>query len=259
MYENLIIILPIIGFLIGILVTTIGGGGGGLYTVILIMLGVDIQTAVATSLATVLPTTVVGAYNHNKQGNIDKEMGLVLGISGFIGTFIGIYISSLIPGNILKKAFGILFIILALVNLRNFINEFKSEEKIEKKTKVRIKGDKKIFIPLFGITGGILAGIFGLSGTPPIQLILLLLGYTATTIIGTTIFVLIFNSVGGIFGYGFLGRVNITLVLLLCSGTIIGAIIGPKIVEKTNEEILEIVIPIIIIGINIIFAIQMLL
>ena len=48
MYENLIIILPIIGFLIGILVTTIGGGGGGLYTVILIMLGVDIQTAVAT-------------------------------------------------------------------------------------------------------------------------------------------------------------------------------------------------------------------
>ena len=74
-----------------------------------------------------------------------------------------------------------------------------------------------------------------------------------------SIFVLIFNSVGGIFGYGFLGRVNITLVLLLCSGTIIGAIIGPKIVEKTNEEILEIVIPIIIIGINIIFAIQMLL
>lgn len=258
MNDLLIMILPFIGLLIGIFVTTIGGGGGGLYTPILIMLGMDAQSAVATSLATVLPTTIVGAYNHNKYNHIDKKIGLILGIFGFLGTFIGIYISSIIPSGLLKKAFGLLFLILTVTSIKNFINDRKSDKKIKKHTTVKLEGKNRIFVPLFGMIGGILAGLFGLSGSPPIQLVLLLLGYTATTVIGTTIFVLIFNSIGGILGYSYLGRINIKIVLLLCIGTMIGAFIGPKIIEKIDKNKLEIGIPIIIISLNIIFTISML-
>lgn len=252
-----IILLPILGLIIGLFVTIIGGGGGGLYTPILIMLGLDPQVAVASSLATVLPTTAVGAYNHNKNNNVDVKIGLILGVGGFIGTFIGAYIGSLIPPNVLKKLFGILFLILAIITGRNYIKEQKSEKKIEKKSKIKLTGYKKIVIPLFGVFGGILAGLFGLSGTPPIQLVLLLLGYNATTVIGTTIFVLIFNSIGGICSYGFLGRINLWIVGLLCLGTIIGAMIGPRILNKIDQDKLEVGMPLILICLNIIFAVAM--
>ncbi len=62
MVDLNLIFLPLIGFLIGLMVTTLGGGGGGLYVPVLtLFFGVPIQVAVATSLATVLPTTAVGA------------------------------------------------------------------------------------------------------------------------------------------------------------------------------------------------------
>lgn len=254
----ILLILPVIGFLIGVFVTTIGGGGGGLYVPVLIMLGIEPRIAVATSLATVLPTTMVGSYNHYRRGHVDTKMGLTLGIGGFIGTFIGIYISSLIPQVILKKLFGILFLILVIPSLRNLIKELRSDTEIKKKRHVSLTGYKKIIVPLFGVVGGILSGIFGISGSPPIQIALLLLGYAATTVVGTTIFVLIFNSIGGIIGYSYLGRIDIPIVLLLCFGTIIGAVVGPKILEYIKERYLEIGIPIIIITLNIIFAVDML-
>ncbi|MCZ3367331.1 MULTISPECIES: hypothetical protein [Methanobacterium] len=47
-------------------------------------------------------------------------------------------------------------------------------------------------------------------------------------VVGTTIFVLVFNSVAGIGGYFMLGRFDLSLTLLLGSGAVIGALLGPK-------------------------------
>jgi len=62
---------------------------------------VPIQVAVATSLASIIPTTIFGAYAHRKQGNVNVPIGLIFGISGIIGTLIGVYFSTLIPSFIL--------------------------------------------------------------------------------------------------------------------------------------------------------------
>jgi uncharacterized membrane protein YfcA len=71
MFDFSLILLPLFGFIIGLLVTALGGGGGSLYVPILTLFGVTPQVAVATSLATVLPTTAAGAYSHHRMGNID--------------------------------------------------------------------------------------------------------------------------------------------------------------------------------------------
>ncbi|MCE7698532.1 MAG: sulfite exporter TauE/SafE family protein [Methanobacterium paludis] len=93
-----LILLPLFGFLIGLLVSMLGGGGGGLYVPVLTLLfGVPTQVAVATSLASVLPTTAVGALSHHREGNVDIRTGLILGIGGIIGTVIGAYIANMIP------------------------------------------------------------------------------------------------------------------------------------------------------------------
>jgi uncharacterized membrane protein YfcA len=271
MFDFSLILLPLIGFIIGLLVTTLGGGGGSLYVPILTLLGVPPQVAVATSLATVLPTTAVGAYSHHRMGNVDVRTGLILGIGGIIGTLIGAYIGNLIPSDILKKALGILLIVMAIPMIRRVMGEYKQaktedgeikskkDEKIDDKTTVTLTGSRRIIASFFGVAGGILAGIFGLSGTAPVTSGLYSLGLPALMVVGTTIFVLVFNSVAGIGGYLLLGRFNVTLTLLLGGGAVLGAFLGPRLLGKIDRMILERVIPPILIIITIIFGLALIL
>ncbi|ADZ09685.1 protein of unknown function DUF81 [Methanobacterium lacus] len=271
MIDYTLIFLPFVGFLIGLLVTTLGGGGGGLYVPILTLLGVAPQVAVATSLATVLPTTAVGAYSHNRKGNVDVKTGIILGIGGIIGTLIGAYVANLIPPNLLKKGLGLLLLIFAIPMIRRFIGVYKKsktpkeehheiEENLSEdpdRETLKLTGPKRIFASLFGVAGGVLAGVFGLSGTPPISAGLYSLGLPTLMVVGTTVFVLVFNSLAGIGGYLFLGRFDVVLTVLLGGGAVVGSFLGPKLLEKAGKELVEKFIPPVLIGISVIFGLAL--
>jgi uncharacterized membrane protein YfcA len=142
MFDISLILLPLFGFIIGVLVTTLGGGGGGsLYVPILTLFGVPAQVAVATSLATVLPTTAVGALSHHRMGNVDIRTGLILGIGGIIGTLIGAYFANLVPSYILKKALGVLLLVMAIPMIRRVLKE-REEAKDKDITKKQENNDK---------------------------------------------------------------------------------------------------------------------
>ena len=271
MFDFNLILLPLVGFIIGLLVTTLGGGGGSLYVPILTLLGVPPQVAVATSLATVLPTTAVGAFSHHRRGNVDVRTGLILGIGGLIGTLIGASIANLIPPDILKKALGILLLVMAIPMIRRVLGERKKHkaedketetqknEKSEDKKTVTLTGSRRVIASFFGVAGGILAGVFGLSGTAPVTSGLYSLGLPSLMVVGTTIFVLVFNSIAGIGGYFLLGKFDITLTLLLGGGAVIGAFLGPKLLGRIDRGIIERVIPPILILISIIFGVSLIL
>ena len=145
-FNTSFLLLPLFGFIIGLLVSMFGGGGGGLYVPLLtVLFNVPIQVAIATSLASVIPTTIFGAYAHYKQGNVNIQIGLIIGITGILGTLIGVYLSTLIPSLILRKLFGIISILLVIPML------FRKN----KKTSVRYHRTNMIYRALV-IFGGIL-------------------------------------------------------------------------------------------------------
>lgn len=266
MFDFSLIILPLFGFIIGLLVTTLGGGGGSLYVPILTLFGVPAQVAVATSLATVLPTTAVGALSHHRMGNVDIRTGLILGIGGIIGTLIGAYFANLVPSYILKKALGVLLLVMAIPMIRRVLKE-REEAKDKDITKKQenndktatLTGSRRVIASFFGVAGGILAGVFGLSGTAPVTSGLYSLGLPSLMVVGTTIFVLVFNSIAGIGGYFLLGKFDITLTLLLGGGAVLGAFLGPKLLGRIDRGIIERVIPPILILISIIFGVSLIL
>ena len=87
MIDIHLILLPLFGLIIGLVVSMFGGGGGGFFVPVLILIfGGTPQVAIATSLASVLPTTAVSTFSHFRQGNVDIRTGLILGIGGIIGT-----------------------------------------------------------------------------------------------------------------------------------------------------------------------------
>ena len=245
MFDTTLILLPLFGFLIGLFVSTLGGGGGGLYVPVLtLFFGVAPQVAVATSLASVLPTTAVGAYSHHREGNVDIRTGLILGIGGILGTIIGAYIANMIPPTLLRRILGIFTLIMLIPMLRSALQRRKNTDKNEKENKNKkevaaLTGSKRIIASFFGVAGGILAGVFGISGTPPITAGLYSLGLPAIMVVGTTVFVLIFNSIAGMGSYFLLGRLDLTLIILLGGGAAVGAFLGPKLLKKINPRTLE--------------------
>lgn len=263
MIDINLILLPLVGFIIGFLVSALGGGGGGLYVSILILLfGVPTQAAVATSLASVLPTTAAGAFSHYREGNVDIHTGLVLGAGGIIGTLIGAYIANMIPQILLRRILGVFTLIMLIPMIRSVIQrrkKQKEEQNGDKEKIVKLTGPKRVIASLFGVAGGITAGVFGISGTPPIIAGLYSLGLPAMLVVGTSVFVLIFNSVAGIGGYFLLGRLDLTLIFLLGSGAVVGAFLGPRMLKKIDPMTLEKIYGPILVTISLVLGLSLIL
>ena len=231
--------LPLFGFVIGLLVSMFGGGGGGLYVPLLTLLfNVPIQVAVATSLASIIPTTLVGAYAHHKQGNVNIQIGLIFGATGIIGTLMGVYFSTLITPFILRKLFGILAILFVIPVF--FRKKKKMIEQSDKLDDLKIINLKKVSISsIFGLLSGLMSGLFGVSGGAPVAAGLYTLGFPANIVIGTSVFVLFFNAVSGLFGHLAVGHINFILIILLGGSAAIGALIGPRLLKRIKAEILD--------------------
>jgi len=67
-----------------------------------LLFNVPIQVAVATSLASIIPTTIFGAYAHHKQGNVNVPK-VDFRYNRNIRHIDGVYFSTLIPSFILSK------------------------------------------------------------------------------------------------------------------------------------------------------------
>lgn len=259
MFDINLIFIPIFGFLVGLLVSSLGGGGGGLYVPVLTLIfGVPPQVAVATSLASVFPTTAAGTFSHYRQGNVDVRTGLILGIGGILGTLIGSYIANMIPPIILKKALGVFTLLMLIPILRSFLKRRKNQDNT-KKEKVTLTGFKRVTASFFGVASGLMAGVFGLSGTPPVTMGLYSLGLPSMLVVGTSVFVLIFNSITGITSYYVLGRLDIPLIILLGSGAVLGAFLGPKLLVKIDSKTFEKIYGPVIVSISLILGIALIL
>lgn len=231
--------LPIIGFVIGLLVTLFGGGGGFFYVPILTLLfHVPTQIAVATSLISTIPTVLVGSFEHYRKGNINLKIGVIFGLAGLVGALFGAYTSNLFSSSLLQKLFGVYAILLTIPMALTSRKRFK-EAGEEKKIVQPLTTSKIALSVVFGIISGIMAGLFGTSGTATIVAGLYLLELPVNAVIGTSVLVVLFNVVSGSIGHLAAGQFDLRLALLLGGGAIIGAFIGPGILAKINIKTLE--------------------
>lgn len=106
------------GFVSGLL-----GVGGGIITVpvmfeIFGLLGVDpdvkMHLAVGTSLATIIPTSIMSAWSHAKRGAVDKTLLKILGPWGFIGVLIGAAVAGPVKGDVLMGVFATVAAVVSL-------------------------------------------------------------------------------------------------------------------------------------------------
>ena len=234
--QGIYFILPLVGLIIGLFGTMVGGGGGFFFLPVLtLVLNVPAQTAVITSLVATLPICIVGSLGHYRKNNLNFNVALILIGGGIIGAFVGAKITGWITEEQLKIAFGIYSILIALNMVLNTRRKQKTADETEKEDAgygfLKIaKGSS------FGLVAGLITGTFGTSGTAPVIAGLFSLKVPFKIVIGTSLIVVLVNTIFAVGAHFLIGRIDLTLVFFLTAGSAVGAVAGPKLISKIKLD-----------------------
>lgn len=228
------LLLPCLGFVVGMLGSMLGGGGGFIFLPLLILiLNVPSQTAVTTSLVATLPICFAGAVGHYHEKNISFRLASIFAISGIVGSFIGFKILQAMSSNALRILFGIYSILMAIL----ITVQVAKDKRLGKQNVYRMKSInlgtrmKGLF---FGVISGIITSAFGTSGTAPVLSGLVSMRLPIKMVIGTSLFIVMVNTIFSVGLHFMASRIDLTLVGFLTTGSCIGALGGSRYLSRIS-------------------------
>ncbi|UWP75672.1 sulfite exporter TauE/SafE family protein [Lacticaseibacillus paracasei] len=222
------IILLFLGFLVGAFIMTMGGGGGAFY--LGIMTGVahlSPGTAAATSLFTAIPALAVGCYSHYRTGNMRFHAGNEILMTAVPATIIGSLAAPHIPEVVYSWAIAVIFVVLGVQMLRQSF-----ARKVKKATQ------PAWFAYVLGAISGLMVGVAGLSGGGPIMAGLMLMGLDMPHAAATSSYALVSLSVIGCLLHATQGTIAWQVGGLLILGSLVGAAITPRILNRFDPRLL---------------------
>lgn len=110
--------LVVAGFLAGI-VNTVAGGGSFLTLPALMLFGLDPKTANATNRVAILCSTGSAVLTFRKHGHLDSKATIRLAIPTLLGVPFGALLAVYLPGDAFERAFGFLFLAMAILLIAN--------------------------------------------------------------------------------------------------------------------------------------------
>ncbi|MCX2451563.1 sulfite exporter TauE/SafE family protein [Pedobacter sp. PLR] len=234
--------------LIGISLGLVGGGGSILTVPVLVYLfGIAPLMATSYSLFIVGSTSLVGAYQNYKNGQVQVKTALLFGLSSvttvwlsrkFLIPAIPPHIASfkhfeLTENMLVMSLFAILMLIAAIAMIRSGKNN------VEEPTVAKDLNLPKLLF--FGVGIGFITGLLGAGGGfLLIPTLVILLGLPMKEAIGTSLFIIALNSLIGFSGD--FGHFDIDWVFLLKITfiAIVGIFIGGNLSKKVDSKKLKI-------------------
>lgn len=233
-----------IGFLAGLF----GVGGGFIMVPILILSfehsgvppSVLTHIAIGTSLFVVVFASIMSAYQHRKQGNIDWRSVFVIGFSSALTAFATTRLAAALSGKHLQVAFAIIVMTAAVRMLTEGVTQ--AQKKLELSSR-----PSNVGLVGVGLTTGIVSGLAGIGGgvfsIPLMYYFLkmplkLAIGTSSATIVITALFSVsgyILNGMGraGLPEWS-LGFVDLQRGIALAIGTLLLARAGAYVSFKTH-------------------------
>jgi len=106
----------------GVIAGMLGVGGGIVIVPVLdlVLAAMDVDSsvrmhvAVATSLATIIPTAISSSRAHNAKGAVDHDQLKRWGVAIFLGAIAGVLLASHVTGDVLSAVFGIVALLVAI-------------------------------------------------------------------------------------------------------------------------------------------------
>jgi len=251
---EVILILFAVGILAGILAGMFGVGGGiiivpaliSVYSYMHITSPYTVHIAIATSLFTIIFTSISSTYKHSTHGNVVFGAALIIGLTSTVSVYLFSKIAVHMPGNLLKTIFSI---IIAIVALKLLLEKKKNEEENDKNSPA---GFNRIYCLIIGIFTGIIAAFTGLGGGIfAVPLMHYLLKFNIKKAIGTSTLAVLITALAGVISYVLnkpgdfsfnhytLGLVDVYSALPIVAASIPFAQLGVWINKRTHNFILK--------------------
>ncbi|MCH7584826.1 MAG: sulfite exporter TauE/SafE family protein [Acidobacteria bacterium] len=111
----MIVGLILVGIVAGSVAASLGIGGGIIYVPALVTIfSLAQHEAQGTSLALIIPTTIVATIVHSRAGRVDWRISGLLAIGAVGGGFLGAQAALALEAPVLRKMFGVMVAITAL-------------------------------------------------------------------------------------------------------------------------------------------------
>ncbi|MEY4722295.1 MAG: hypothetical protein RIQ46_2020 [Pseudomonadota bacterium] len=266
------LVIVALGALTGVLSGLFGVGGGFLTTPLLIFYGIPPTVAAASAASQVTGASVSGVFAHSRRGGVDYRMGLVLVLGGIIGTGLGSLLFRLLErlGQI-DTVINILYVLML-----GGIGAFMAHESLQtiraERSGQPLPASKRRHHPLvaslpmrwrfyrsglyisplapllLGVLTGILTMLMGIGGGfVLVPAMLYILGMSATVVVGTSLFQILFTTMASTMMHSLTTRaVDIVLAALLLLGSVSGAQLGAQFALKARPVQLRLALAVIV-------------
>ena len=196
------------------------GGGGSLLTlpILLYVLGMDEQTAIATSLVVVGFTSAFALIPHARRGDVDLRTGLLFAGTGALGAYSGGYAASQIPPRVLLMGFVLTLLVAGALMVR------------PPRTVVETARPTSLLkISAAGLGAGLLTGLVGAGGGfILVPALTLLAGMDMRKAVGTSLFVITFNCLIAFVGHASFVHLAPGLTTAITVAAVAGALRGSR-------------------------------
>lgn len=208
------------------------GGGGSILTVPLLVyvFGQGPKQAIASSLLIVAAASAAALLRHWRAGNVEPRTALLFGAGGMAGAHVGGRAAAAIDGGLLLLLFAVMMVLTALAMWRG--RRASSADIPDERSPARLVGQ--------GIGVGLLTGLIGAGGGFLIVPALALwAGLPMAAAIGTSLFIIILNTLAGFAGY--VGHVDVDYALIagVAACAIVGSYLGSLLALRIDPSSLR--------------------
>ncbi|HXH36960.1 MAG TPA: sulfite exporter TauE/SafE family protein [Plantibacter sp.] len=212
-----------IGLIAGFLSGLFGVGGGILIVpAVVFLLGFGQRIAAGTSLAAIVPTSLVGVISYAVNGSVDWVSAILLAIGAIAGAQLGSYLLAKLPKRALQWGF-IGFILVVVVSLFLIVPSRAAE--------IDLSVGTIIGLILLGFLTGVLSGLLGIGGgVVVVPMLILLFGASDLIAKGTSLLMMVPTAISGTIGNVRRGNVDLKAAAIIgvaaCTTTALGAIVA---------------------------------
>lgn len=240
------IAMTLIGLAIGVFSGLLGiGGGMVMVPVFRLVFGLSPVNSTATSLFTIIPTSVSGAVSHMRARSCVPKLGAALGIGGACTSWLGVWLAQLSPGWLVMLAAAAVIAYSAVTMLRKALkmpraangHAADASAEVEPPT---LSGKALLAAVGIGALAGVASGYVGLGGgfiMVPLMLSLLDMPMKLTS--GTSLIAVMILATPATIMQCALGNVDYLAGIAMACGSIPGAIVGAKLVKHIPERTLR--------------------
>ncbi|MEA5599194.1 sulfite exporter TauE/SafE family protein [Rivularia sp. UHCC 0363] len=229
---------------IGLSLGLMGGGGSVLALPVLVyVMGVPPKSAIAMTLVIVGTVSLLGLIPHWRAGNVNLKTALVFGSATMVGTFTGAKIATL---PVVSETFQMLLFAVVMLLAAGFMI-YRSARPLKTDDLLALYPQPVcrfcwLWLLIEGLGVGILTGLVGVGGGFAIVPALVLLAKVPMKqAIGTSLLIIIANSVSGFLGY--LGHVDldwhlmVSFIFAASLGTIPGAYLAQFVPAQRLQKV----------------------